>query len=393
MGQNADFFSVAGLNLTLIANATTPFGYDVNGTTVTLTSNVVAAVNNNANNFVWIDNTGALGFSAFPPIYSFVAPGAPATDQHWFNLGLNHMQRWNGAAWVNVNRIFIGYVRADAGTIDARYVCEPLMLYPMQRFLTRGTGVDGFLEVTAGTTTLDGSKNYTAVVIRGTGVVKHTANAPTQLNWGVQGIVVLLGTGGIDLNDLGGPRGVDGAAGGNGGLGGGGGGGSHGTANSTAGGNHYALPISFAERGGGAISPADNVPGGTGEDSAIPADGLLEPVPFNLYGGGGGNAGHAGGIPAVSSPGGGGIQIECASLAISSTALFRANTSNGTNGIGSGNGGGSTGGGGVLAVFARSFWNDGTSFTATPGAVGGEGGGTGGPGGLGGQGRAFWRKW
>src|SRR4029077_2905256 len=87
---NADFFSVAGLNLTLIANGTDPFEVSVSGKRVKLTANVVFAVTDNANNFVWIDQTGALGVTTLPCIYSFTAPTG-ATGQHWFDLGKNQM--------------------------------------------------------------------------------------------------------------------------------------------------------------------------------------------------------------------------------------------------------------------------------------------------------------
>src|SRR5579872_5909716 len=120
-----DFFSLpGGLTLRLLASSTDPFQYLIGGAKKTVTANVDLTLTNNAHNFIWIDSTGATGSSALPCVYAYTAPVGPATDQHWFDLGHNQMFRWSGSAWVAVSRIFIGYARADSGSVNARYACE-----------------------------------------------------------------------------------------------------------------------------------------------------------------------------------------------------------------------------------------------------------------------------
>jgi hypothetical protein len=54
--------------------------------------------------------TGAitLGSSLLVPVYGYVHPGAPATDQHSFLIHKNELYRWSGAAWVAMQRVFLG---------------------------------------------------------------------------------------------------------------------------------------------------------------------------------------------------------------------------------------------------------------------------------------------
>lgn len=378
VGTNADFFSVAALNLTLEADATDPFVYDINGTIHTIIADQVIAVTDNANNFVWIDDTETLGVSTLPCLYSFTAPVGPATDQHWFDLGHNQMMRFNGVAFVAVNRIFIGYVRADAGTINARYVCEPIGYEPLDRWHLFGTGVDGFLEVSAGTTTIDGTRNYTAIVVRGAGTLNHT-NAITNsiLYPQTQGIVAVIGTLGIDFNGLAYANNDVAGMGGAGGSGGG----SNVTA-SVAGTNHV-TPYRVVSFGGGA-GVAASTTGNAGEASFL-TGGLRNPVYMMLYGNHG-SAGGDNGLLLTQGKGGGGMIQIAAAIAIGTAAFIRANGTAGGDSPGGNVAGNGGGGGGVIQLFSRNFFNDGT-FTATAGA-GGAGAGVGGSGGPGGAGAA-----
>lgn len=393
-GANIDFLSVgAGLSVTLLATAT-PFVYDINGTKFTVAADAAITITNNANNFIWIDDTGATGVTTLPCMYSYTAP-AGVTGQHWFDLGDNHMKVWNGAAFVNTNRIFIGYVRADGGTADARYACEPNLLGPEERFNRYGDGNLGFLEVSAGTTTLAvGLRNYSAVVVRGTGTLTYadTDGQSAALEILAQGILIVLGTGKITAKGLGLPGGaggataVDGTSGEGGGLGGAGGGGGSGVNPGGAGGGHGAgqrfpsttqfvtLLIQRLVYWGGGAAGSGGV-GGAGSGNGI-ATGFSVPVLFGAGngGGGGGATNGAGPVGGDGGAGGGLLLIVAASIAISATASILVDANDGANGTGANSGGGGGGGGGTLLAYSRVFQNSGT-FTASAGAAGASGGG------------------
>ncbi|NUN50846.1 MAG: hypothetical protein HUU15_18725, partial [Candidatus Brocadiae bacterium] len=228
---NADFFSASSLTLTLLASAADPFIWDVGGNRCELQADQNLTVTDGAHNFVYITSTGVLGRSALPCVYEWTAPGSPATDQHWYDLGKSRMQRWTGSAWETVNRIFIGYVRADGGAINARYACEPIGMSPLERFETFGNAADGFLDVSSGTTTIDNILRYSAVTVRD-GTLNHSSAVTSITTLQVQGIFIVLSPGTVNLNGLGtsGGAGATGAGGtgptgGEGGRGGGGGGG------------------------------------------------------------------------------------------------------------------------------------------------------------------------
>lgn len=70
--------------------------------------------------FLYVDrnvSTGALtyGYVTTPPVYGVKYPSAPVTGQHFFNFNDWKMYVWDGAAWDEVQRIFIG----DAWTSTA----------------------------------------------------------------------------------------------------------------------------------------------------------------------------------------------------------------------------------------------------------------------------------
>lgn len=54
--------------------------------------------------------TVTLDVSAYEPIYDYIAPATPSTDQHWFDINRFQMFRWSGSAWVAVKRVFVGNV-------------------------------------------------------------------------------------------------------------------------------------------------------------------------------------------------------------------------------------------------------------------------------------------
>jgi hypothetical protein len=74
--------------------------------------------------YLYIDrniSTGALtyGFSLLAPTYATIAPGAPSTDQHWFDLNTFYMKRWNGSAWEIKQRVFVGECGTNANSVTS----------------------------------------------------------------------------------------------------------------------------------------------------------------------------------------------------------------------------------------------------------------------------------
>lgn len=389
-GQS-DFFSVSGLTLTLEADATDPFEYDIAGVTYQLVADVTLAVTDNAHNFIYINAAGAMSRSATPPIFSYTAPVGPASGDYWYDLGKHLMKTYNGSAWVASAVIFIGYVRADSAVIDARYVCEPAGLTPRRRWAELGTGADGFLDVSAGTTTIDGLKQYTAIVVRGTGTLTHTAAAALALNVRSQGPVVAIGTGAINLVGKG-KAAVAGstttpsasAASGFGATGGSGGGGSNAGGNSGAHTQSSSVSQQGGKTGGGA-----GAAGSAGEASSavLPAgwDGFLHNIHGGAGGGGGGDGAAAGGN---SGAGGGGMNLTASAIAVGATATFSASGADGVAGAAANRGGGGGGGGGILNLRAGNYFET-TAIVAAGGAAGGSGGAGSGAGGAGGAGQVF----
>lgn len=387
---NADFFTVSSLTLTLVASSTNPFVWDIGGNRYQLQANTTLAVTNTAHNFIWIDNTGAMGRVALPCRYDWTAPSSPATDQHWYDLGKSQMKSWDGSAWQNVSRIFIGYVRADGGSINARYACEPLGISPLDRFNFFGSGSDGFLDVSTGTTTIDDYKQYTAVVVRG-GTLNHSSAVTSITTIQSQSVFMVLSSGTVNLNGLGtgGGAGATGAgSSGNGGAEGGRGGGGGGGTNAGGTGGNGLQNNRSVSGGGGTAGTAGGGAGGTGA-SSLSSQGPGR-TGFFLFsqgnsGGGGGGSGAAAG--ANGGAAGGSFEIKTPCFAVSSGATVSANGSAGSNGPAANRGAGGGGGGGTLTVFFRNSFQSGT-ITVTGGAGGTSGGAGSGAGGTGGAGRS-----
>lgn len=390
---NADFFSLpGGLTLRLEASVTS-FVYDVEGTQYSLASDVDLALTDNAHNFVWIDSAGALGRSALPCVYSYSAPGAPATDQHWYDLGQEQMKRFDGAAFVGVSRIFIGYARADAGAVNARYACEPAGLTPRERFQLFGDGADGFGDFSV-TTAIFGfnnsSRRYTAVVVRSAALV---GIATADLNSGAllrsQGPVVVIGAGSELRNQAGtaggaGQTGV-GSAGAGAPYGGGGGGGGGGTNAGGAGGNSSRHSGAGATGTGGTAGGAGGGAGGVGGASRQATFDHEDWIVSSSGAGGGGGGGDGAAAGGNGGQGGGYLPVWAPVVAVGAGAKIQANGANGAAGPGASRGGGGGGGGGTVHMRYRNLFNDGTieAVGGTGGASGGAGSGAGGAGGPG----------
>jgi len=59
------------------------------------------------------------GHSILAPVYGYTHPGSPATDQHSYLIPEGRMYRWSGAAWVAVQRVFIGRATTSGSAVTA----------------------------------------------------------------------------------------------------------------------------------------------------------------------------------------------------------------------------------------------------------------------------------
>ena len=271
-----------------------------------------------------------------------------------------------------------------------------------------GTGADGVLSITSGTTTISAGsasvlvKNYTSISITGTGklVFSNPGSNGTLIFLKSQGNVTLTSSTApmIDASNMGGPAGTAGYYG-------------DGTSPTQGAGGNFYSGGSWGQGGGGGGGGGALSGGGTGYYSgSVPAagggtTGLKSILASYAYakgtklvtgaGGGTGNngagygaSGGAGGV------GGGCLVIECAGYLNFTTANgISAAGSNGGNGTSSGNGNGFDGGGGggggggtVILLYNLLTANSGTVNVS--GGNGGNGGtgGTGSPAGSGGGG-------
>jgi hypothetical protein len=267
-----------------------------------------------------------------------------------------------------------------------------------------GTGADGALSITSGTTTLSAAnakyfeKNYTSISITATGTLafSNPHSAGTFIGLRSQGAVTLTSssTPMIDASGMGaggGSGGVNGGAGtsgtaANGILGGdasnGGVGGSAGGSAGTAGAAYTLIAMYMT-------------------DSAYLFRRMLNITPGSGGGGGGGGT-STNGTGGAGGNGGGALYIECAGALNFTTAsgisVAGKNGSDAVSGCAAGGGGGA--GGWCLILYGTLTANSGSvtitggnggaggSSTGTPGNGGGGGGQTGGGGGIGGSGTA-----
>jgi hypothetical protein len=105
--------------------------------------------------------TGALTFgsSLLVPAYGYTHPGGPATDQHSFLIHEMQMYRWSGAAWVAVQRVFMGQAVTSGSAVTSviNYAFKgkalvrqaPTIAVSTQYQLSHNIGVATFLRVSA----------------------------------------------------------------------------------------------------------------------------------------------------------------------------------------------------------------------------------------------------
>lgn len=250
-----------------------------------------------------------------------------------------------------------------------------------------GTGVDGSLAISSGTTTIAlgtanfYEKDYTSIAITGTGGLSFSSAATST-----SGVTVVLKSQGactftssqmemINLQWLGGGLGTGGSASGvsSSGLPGAGGGGGGSTSAPGTQGN----PVVGTNQ-------IISLQGVAGVQLPALASSTLLGLPGGNGGGGSSGTG-AGGAGGAGGLGGGGLYIECAGAYNFTTGGFMAIGANGSAGVSNTQGGGGGGGGGGGNIFVRygSLTAD-TGTYVTTGSSGGGGGSTGGAAGGGG---------
>jgi len=264
--------------------------------------------------------------------------------------------------------------RTSTGATGAPLFVNPSSLSSLVKF--GGTGADGALTISSGTTTLDlagaimFTRNYSSISITGTGVLAFSnphANG-TTITLKSQGNVTITSSTNpaINLRSLGGTGGTAGADGeGSGGIG--------------SIGNSY---INSANPGTGGATGAGGIAGAAFSPTYL---NNIQDKNIKYHtgsGGGGGKGGSSTGGPRVGGAGGrggGSLYIEVGG-ALNITSTINASGADG--GVGSaaafqrygGSGGGGGGGGKIIILHNTLTANSGT-YTVTGGAGGGGGGG------------------
>lgn len=281
-----------------------------------------------------------------------------------------------------------------------------------------GTGADGALAISSGTTTLNlGGQsvvilNYSSISITGTGqlafsnpatggtilIIKCqgnctlTSSANPQID--LQGVGGAGGAGGISVLGSGSGGGGGASSVGNGGVSAGGGTGSAGSAGTGFGQYVYGV---VQTGGGGAILGGGTVVGGVSSGLSNNAQFVIgiggggfkgSPLLVKAYvtpgSGGGGGGGGSGSVGATGGRGGGALYMEIGgNYTDTGTTVINANGANGGNGsVPNGSGPGGGGGGGSIAILCNGTLTTNGGFFVTQG-TGGTAGGLGGAGGDG----------
>jgi len=256
-----------------------------------------------------------------------------------------------------------------------------------------GTGVDGALTITSGTTTINlgGAsvfvKNYSSISITGTTsklAFSNPASTGTIIVLKSQGNVTITSTNSpaIDITSMGAAGGAAGSSTGGSQQGGGGGGGasaagngvgSSGIINTTNGpgnpGSVYAGWL-WMMMTAATSAQATNTPGLGGTINIPTVANSAKYVKICVIPGGGAAAGQDGstGHGGAGAVGAGALYIECAG-ALNITAIILASGGTGSNGAGNGGGGGGGGGGSIVILYNTLTANTGT-YTVTGGSPG-----------------------
>ncbi len=391
---NPSFLTVSG-GLVTINGATTNFVAFIDGQRMIVSTNQVSSTSLAVSsfNFVYLKKDATiisadLAATTFLPVYGRTQPtcSSTATPQFWFDTATRKMKSCASSGSYAANPvIFLGVIATDASNVSLGIAHEPWRLDPYTRVREFGTGADGLTSV-ATTVTNDGWKQYSALEITTGGILQHTAisspSSPGLIAYS-QNPVLVVGTGKIDLAQLGragatGAVGVGPAGNGCGWGGAAGGGGSSGTLGGT-GGSRTSFFGAVLAGGGAAVSGTS---GGTGQapTNIPPLSGQM----LLISGcGGGAGAGDGANLGGSGGKGGGGIYLKAPSVIIGASATVDADAGSGGGGAAGNASGGGGGGGGVIII---DTWFEESSITPT--AAAGSGGGHFGSGSNGGAGGA-----
>lgn len=326
------------------------------------------------------------------PKFSTTTPGVQCTGGVWNCLPVANIAGKLAQSWLDLTQAFTwsGLHTFSAGLLGtASSTFNAGTLHVGGTVIAPhfgGTGTDGALAISSGTTTIAlgtnnyYEKNYTTISLTGTGALNFSSAATST-----SGITVVLKSQGactftsssmtmIDVRWLGGGQGTGWDALGTAtnsfpGMGGGGGGSTGGKG--ADGGASFTTTAALAIGGNGGV-----------QLPALASSTLLA-LPGGNGGGGGGGSGASSGAGGVGGRGGGGIYIECGGGYTFTTGGFMAKGADGAaSGAGTGSNGGGGGGGGAggnIFVRAASIVSDSGTYTTTAGN-GGTGNGSGGSG-------------
>jgi hypothetical protein len=139
-------FVSAGTGLSVsVDGSSTPVKIDIDGYYQHIISNtVLSSLDVSSVIFIYAEKTSlqvpTLGKTTIRPAYSFEAPSAPASGQHWFDISIGKMKLWNGSAWELKQRVFIAEVETDADSVT------DVLTYSL-----KGRFVSGWFAVSANT--------------------------------------------------------------------------------------------------------------------------------------------------------------------------------------------------------------------------------------------------
>jgi hypothetical protein len=411
---NPNFLGTAANTVLPINGGSTSLVMYIAGLKQTLNTNVTLTLPVTASVQQWIlakqDTVNAnlvaadfLGMNT-APAYAYAAPTCPSPSPalsatnpaFWFDLstGLSKLCTTNAGSYAASPSIVLGVVDVNATPLIDFTLSEPFRLSPFKRIELFGTGSDGTLAVTSGTTTIDVFKQYASATVTG-GTLNGTAYSATNTTvTGVAfqsqnpvmiigGTVTQTGKGRVTASP-GTGVGANGSQGSLGGSGGGGGGSGTTSAAGGTGGNHYGVTTFATNAQGGTAGAATPTAGGAGTASAA-----MYPYMYylsNCAGASGGNgAGDGTNNGGQGGAAGGTIFIKAPSILVASGISVVANGGNGGNGAAGNAGGGGAGGGGCLFLNGGFVSSSGATITAASGSVGTHAG-TGSDGGLGGVG-------
>lgn len=309
----------------------------------------------------------AISAYAVGQIFSFEAANSNsgASTLNVNGVGTKNILKLNGATALASGDINVGQIIIVEYDGTEFQMLNPVANAPLTSSTLKfgGTGSDGSLSITSGTTTISASsaknlvKNYTSISITSTGELAFSTPSSSGT------IIVLKSIGNITLTSSATPLMNVSSMGASGGSAG-------------SNGNSGVSSISFSPNGKVGGNSAGNGQNGTdgtvtllnfiGSGSIV---GKIIPL-FSGAGGGGGGSDNNSEVGGAGGIGGGALYIECGG-SLDFTGVVYANGSVGSNGNSSGQGGGGGGGGGGTIII---LYNSQTAVSGTFSVSGGSGG-------------------